>query len=220
VIDTRELSRSLNNVVQYGQGFVEGINAERITFNTKLATAMVAMLYGYIDSKSVLKPESLQHMYEPGMVGREAGRLFEFNTQVTAEAIMIHARFLESSVEPLSGGDVFRNRAEVMESGASIVIEPKDGGILAFMDNGELVVTSSSITVEHPGGLSAEKGFADTVFEFFNSYLTKEVLASAFKAMATPVEFDQMFAQGVRGGRSVGRSAAKKLMNRSLNESI
>lgn len=220
MIDTRHLQKTLTNVVRYGNGFFEGIESEKLAFNNKLSAAIIPLLYSYIDMKASMNPDALHHVYEPGMVGSPQGRLFEFSSQVTKNIIEISATFIDSTASPLSGGDVFRKRASVMEAGATIIIEPKEGGILAFEDDGELVVTSAAVTIEHPGGIEVEKAFADTVHVFFTSYLTKEVLSSLAKQFQSVHEFHQMFAQGGRFGRSAGITAANKFMNRGLNELI
>lgn len=220
MIDIKHLDKTLTNVVRYGNGFIDGIESEKLAFNTKLAAAIIPLLYGYIDSRASMNPEALHHVYEPGMVGLSEGRLFEFTPLVNNNTITITAKFIDSTVPPLSGGDVFKKRAIIMESGATITIKPKEGGVLAFEDDGELIVTSASVTIEHPGGIEVEKAFADTVHVFFTSYLSKGVLSSLAKQFQSVHEFHQMFSQGSRFGRSAGISAAKKFMNRGLNELI
>lgn len=220
MIDVSELTRTINNVTQYGYGFIDTIDKEKTMFNATIAATAVEILSAYIDSKAKLDPSSLHHVYEPGMAGDAAGRLFEFSTHIYADTITINGTFLESSVEPLTGGEPFRQRAPIMEAGASIRIEPVNGEILAFMDEDELVIISSGVTVEHPGGIDVAQSFGDTVYEFFNTYLTKGALGNTLTAMSRLTEFGNMFSTGAKAGRSAGVTAARQYLKRGAHEFI
>lgn len=220
IFNTDALSKVVNNIVGYGRGFVSAIEANKLAFNAKVAAACVATLYEYIDAKAGVNPESLHHVYEPGMVGMADGRLFEFDFTVALDLITITGKFKESQIPPLGGGHVFTNRAEVMEAGVSITIAPKDSEVLAFMDDGELVFTSSSVTVEHPGGEFVERSFGDTVYSFFAVFATKGVIDPIMRKMASPIEFSQNFDSGAKHGTSAGLRAGQKYMESSFNELI
>ena len=220
MIDSSDLVRKIEKIIEYGTSFMHTVNGNRLMFNIELSNKIIDALYSFLDSKAQMQPKALHHVYEPGMIGDPSGRLFEFNANVTVDEIIIYGKFLESTGTPLAGGDPFREKARIMESGITITIEPVHGDFLAFMDDGELVITSSSVTIEHPGGIEVEKSFGDTVYSFLNSYLIKSTIDPILSALANPVEFDYMFAEGAAVGSTAGNKAAMKYMNRSFNESF
>lgn len=219
-IDTSDFVRSIKNVAGYTDGFVTATIEERLMFNIKLGTIIVSMLYAYIDSKAKLEPESLHHVYEPQMLGDPDGRLFELGMEATAAGIVITGGFLRSAVSADERFDPFYERARIMESGISISIEPQDGGVLSFMDDGELVTISTGVFVEHPGGPEVEGSFGRAVDTFLSTYLIKGIIDPIIKKLSTPEEYANSLVEGSRSGRSAGLAAGKKYMNGALHELI
>ena len=210
MIDTSDLNKKLGNIVKYSNGFFTALEAEKIVFMTSLGAAILPLLNNYIDSKARVSPQRLHHVYEPGMVGEEQGRLFEFDMSVTTNEISIIGKFLPSSVTPPQGAEPFVHKARIMEAGMTVHISPKNGEALAFMDDGELVITSSTVTVEHPGGPEVERAFADTVYSFFSSFLTKAIVLPEIARLADMREYGLNFRDGARMGFAAGMSAGRK----------
>lgn len=211
-LDFTDLILKLENTVKYSMGFVTAIEQERLAFNTKLGEVIVVMLEKYIDSQASLSPERLHHVYEWGQAGNPSARLFDFNMLATATTIKLDGRFRQSSSIPPSGGAPFENKASVMESGASITITPKDGGVIAFDVDGETVFTSSEVFVEHPGGPEVSGAFAATVEGFLLGYVKAEVILPIFRSMSTPKEFKRYFPAGVKSGFQTGQMAGREYM--------
>jgi hypothetical protein len=195
-MDTRDLSKILNNTAKYGQGFLEGLQMERLEFNRFLGGLAAEALGKYIDARARGDHAALHHVYEPGV-----------------NIISLNGSFKQSTGTPLTGGDPFYDKARVMENGISITIAPRNSDVLAFEDDGELVFTRESITIEHPGGDFVAGSFGRTVDEFFQSYFTNSILAPLMKDLSTADEFATNFASGTKGGRPVGVRAGRKYLS-------
>lgn len=210
--NTKDFQKSILNLTEYEYGYIEGLQQGSATLATIIGEATIAALYEYIDASAPLNPGKLAHVYEPGMIGHPDGRLFNFSLEQAGNYITIAGKFLESHVASTSEGEPFRERAEIMEAGTSITIAPKNGNVLVFMDDGELVFTSSSVFVEHPGGPDAEQAFGDTVYQFLNTYATKEVIAPIIGRVTSMKAFSDNTAQGMREGRPLGKLTADRVI--------
>lgn len=213
--DTKELTRTLNNVVSYSNGFTRGAKANQPNFNKELGLFIEEALKKYIDAKARGNPQALHHIYEWGMVGNPSGRLFEFTMAYSQKFITFTGRFLPSSSISDNSTEPFVNKAEIMEKAVTITIDPSDSGFLSFEDEGELVFTSSSVVIENPGGDAVEGSFEAVVKEFFNNYLTIGLLKSAgiFDKLKYAKEYSDRFVQGSKTGASAGISAGKEYLS-------
>lgn len=210
--DYKDLERTLNNSVDYSQGFLNGVQLQRVPFTKFLGGFILEAMYKYIDSRARMNPNKLHHVYEPGEVGTERGRLFTLSVMPTRRGLTFTGNF-KQSVKPSENSNVpFADKASIMENGISITIEPKNSDVLAFEDDGETVFTTEAIYVAHPGGDEVAGSFGKTVEEFFSVYLNSALLAPIYKDLATAEEFAQNFAAGSRGGRSVGVRAGRKYL--------
>lgn len=215
-VDSKQVNKILGNTVKYSYGFLEGIDMEEIVFNQRLAEYTVDVLNKYIDSNARMNPSAFHHIYEWNQVGQESARLFKLTPKVSKRIITITGNFLKSK-SPNDDGYVFYNKAEIMENGISLTIEPKNSEVLVFEDNGETVFTANSVYVAHPGGEAVEGSFAQIVEEFFASYFTNAFLAPLLKDLATPDEYERMFSAGARGGGNrIGIVAGKKYLDMSI----
>lgn len=208
--DTKQLNNIFTNVSAYSKGFLDGIGMERITFNRVLGGFTAEALANFIDARARMEPESLHHVYEPSMVGRQSARLFDFNVNATTNTISITGKFLPSRGTPKNGGTPFTNKAEIMENGIAISISPRGTGVLAFEDEGEQVFTTETVVIEHPGGDSVAGAFGRTVSDFFDKYFTVTILKPLLDDLASPEEFSRNFSQGAKSGRSIGVRAGRQ----------
>ena len=211
--DITELVTKLNNVAQYTEGFLIETQKQRSKLNKELGEYLVGLLGEYIDSLASTSPESLHHVYEWGQVGQEAGRLFEFDMVASATQVKIGGVFLESSSIAPNGTEPFVDKARIMESGMSVTIVPKNAEALVFEDDGETVFVSTSVTVDHPGGEAVVGSFKAAVESFFNTYVTKEVLAPLLMRMSRVTEYKKYFGAGAHSGRRAGQMAGRQYMN-------
>jgi hypothetical protein len=206
------LNSILNNAVSYSYGFLDGVDIEQIVFNQELAKYTIEALNKFIDSNARMSPEALHHVYEWGQVGNAGSRLFQLKSKVSKRVIHIYGDFLPSKSVSGENSEPFVNKAEVMENGISVTIEPVNSDVLVFEDEDGLVFTSDSIYVEHPGGDSVAGSFGRVVDEFFEVYFTNSLLRPFIASLGNPVQYAQSFAAGTRGGASVGVRAGRKYL--------
>lgn len=210
-INDLDLKMVMKNTVNYSYGFLEGIDIEKIQYNRFLGGFTVEALGKYIDSKARMNKQALHHVYEWDKVGSENARLFRFNVNANKYTINISGDFLPSKTKRAKSSEPFINKASVMESGISVVIEPKKSEVLAFEDNGELVFTTKAIRVEHPGGDEVSGSFGRVVDEFFNVYYTNYILNALMADMQTASEFIKYFNRG--STRLLGIKAGREYLS-------
>lgn len=211
-MNNKELNKKLNNVVQYSNGFFEGVEMERIQFNRILGGYTAESLGYYIDSKARSNPKAFHHIYEWNQVGNKDSRLFSFNVNATKSNISFLGKFLPSKSVSENSSQPFTDKANIMENKIAITIEPKNSDVLVFEDDGELVFTTNFVYIANPGGDEVAGSFGAVVDEFFSAYFTNSVLAPVVKDLENIREFTNKFSQGAKSGRSVGVSAGRKYM--------
>jgi len=213
--DTRNLSKILGNTVKYSNGFIDGINISQTNFNKDLGNFIKDALNKYIDAKARSNPESFHHIYEWEMTGQPNGRLFDFSISYTKNLIKFTGKLLPSRTPSPNSGDVFRDKATIMEDSVTITIEPKDANVLVFENDGETIFTSASVTIENPGGAEVGGSFENAIQDFFNNYISAGLLRGSgiFDKLGYPREYLQKFSQGTKYGKNPGIVAGKEYLN-------
>ena len=215
-IDSNQVNKILGNASSYSYGFLDGIDLGKQEFNKRLGEFTVEALYKYIDSRAMANPQRLHHVYEWGMTGKPSGRLFNFTYRPYKSSIRFTGNFLPSSSISESSTEPFVNKAKVMEDQIQVVITPRDSGYLAFEMDGEMVFTTNTIYIDHPGGDEVAGSFGNTVEDFFDNYFNIGLLKPFLNDLKTAEEFTEMFSSGARsGGRSAGTRAGKKYMTKT-----
>ncbi len=219
--DTKGLERALRNSVSYSNGFIDGIEMERLRFNRFLGGVTAEALGEYIDQKARMNTESLHHVYEWNRIGEKSARLFSFNVNAGKNLISFSGKFLPSRSTSDTSSEPFANKAERMENKIAITIEPQNSELLAFEDDGQMFFTSNSIYIANPGGDAVAGSFGEVISEFFSQYFTSSILRQLMSDLETPSEFSKYFSQGVKsGGRSVGVAAGRKYFRVKGAESL
>lgn len=214
--ETKQFTKTLTDTLKYSYGFVEGIKLSKLQFNQELGIFVQEALYKYIDAKARSNPEALHHVYEWGQAGSSNARLFEINMIPMQTIIKFTGKFLPSTSISSTSDVPFRNKANVMENGIEITIQPKNSDMLVFDVPEGTVFTKKTIVVSDPGGPEVAGSFENTINEFFNNYLTVGLLRSSgiLKKLENPKEYLQFFPEGAKGGGSnVGRKAGKKYLS-------
>lgn len=213
--DTTDFVTTINNIASYSHGFTRGINYARVGFNRELSVFVEEALKKYIDARARANPESLHHVYEWGMTGSPAGRLFEFTSTVSQSFINFSGKFLPSTVPSETSTEPFIDKAMIMEKQISITIDPENSEFLVFEDDGELVFSSGSVTIDTPGGAAVGGSFVEAVSDFFNNYLTVGLLKSSgiFDKLKYAKEYSRRFSQGAKSGSSAGFLAGKEYLS-------
>lgn len=214
-IKNDELSRILKNTISYSNGFLQGIDLNRTEFNRVLGGYAAEALGGYIDSKARMNPSMLHHVYEWNETGNKNSRLFNINVDATKYSITFSGKFLSSRKPSSDSGQVFVDKARIMENGISVTVTPKNSPVLAFEDDGETVFTANSVYIAHPGGEQVSGSFGKVVEEFFDSYFSYSILRPLMTKLKNPKEFSALYPQGAKTGKSVGVIAGRRYFTMS-----
>ena len=191
-IDTTDLSRTVNGVVKYTQGFINGIEQSETLMILSVAEYTQQALGLYIDSLARMSPKNFHHVYEWGMTGDESGRLFEMNYIVAGDLIRFDGKFLPSKSTAPNSNTPFVNKAEVMESGIAITIEPLTSNFLVFEgEDGDTVFTQATVTIQEPGGPGVKGSFTAAVETFFNQYFTNSMMKPMLASLNYPTEYEK-----------------------------
>ena len=220
VVDDKQFVKEMNNLVEYGMGFLDGVQSSKKDLLSQLGPEIKTLLEQYVDANARMNPESLHHVYEWYQVGNPGGRLFDIDYLVTGYGLSFQSTFSQSKSIKDGSSVPFYNKARIMEAGISVTIRPVNAQVLAFEDNGESVFTRGPVNVANPGGAAAEGAYEETFREFFRSYLSQTFLdvTGLRQHFGTPIAFKNNLAAGVRGGRPIGVRVGRDFMrsNRSV----
>ena len=206
VVDDKLFIKQMNNLVQYGLGFVEGAQIGKQQLLKQLGPEVRTLLEQYIDANARMNPDALHHVYEWYQTGSPTGRLFEIEYIVTGLGLSFQSTFRQSTSVKNGSNVPFYNKAKIMEAGVSVTIKPKSSDVLAFEDNGETVFTKKPVTVPNPGGTDTTGAYNEVFKEFFYRYLSQSFLdvTGLRRHLGTPLAFKNNLAAGMSGGRPVG----------------
>jgi hypothetical protein len=197
--DLNAFNKQVKDFTDYAEGFMTGIEQNRMAFNQELGALIADIFYRYVDLAAQTDPASLHHVYEWNRVGDPSARLFTITPVASPFSIRFTGSFLPSASTSDTSDTPFVDKANVMENSIDVTISPNDGGVLAFEgDDGEMVFTTEDIYIANPGGDAVAGSFGRVVEEFFGSYLSQGVLRRIFADLETMDEF-----RG-KGGRGAG----------------
>ena len=202
--DMKDFNRVMEQSIQYTNGYLNGFSSGGIIISSKMANIIEQMLGQFIDSKARANPDSLHHVYEWGSVGGE--RLFNIHANPDAAGVTVTSSFSQSQSISDTATEPFYNKAEIMEAGTPITISPAPGSVLVFMDGGDEVFVSRSVTVDQPGGPGVAGSFEKAFDQFFRIYFSQSVLQSIgfVEVLENPYTFD------LKGGYGGGIADARR----------
>ena len=195
----------MNNIVDYSIGFIDGTSKGKTVFLTMLGEQVTDLLGQYIDASARSNPQFLHHVYEWYKVGSPEARLFNIRFIASKNTISFISSFKQSASIKDGSREPFYNKAQIMEDGTTVVIEPRTRSFLAFEDDGELVFTSDSVVVTNTGG-KTQGEYARIFDQFFTKYFTQAFLRSSglLSHLETPTEFKVGIRQGAKLGKNAG----------------
>lgn len=201
-IDTTEVTKVLKNTIEYSHGFLAGADAGVPVLLAKIGAAVVEALQRFIDMQAAGNPGALHHIYEWYQTGSAGARLFSFDYAVGGNTVTFSGETTQSSSVSNTATVPFYNKAEIMEAGSAITIEPSSSDVIAFEGSGGPVFTPNPITVSQPGGPGVAGSFQRVVDLFFTQYFTQAFLSGSglLAALETPTAFASYFAAGAMGG--------------------
>ena len=81
--DSRAFMKTMNNIVDYSFGFLEGAEKGKTVFLDNLGKDTIEALKVFIDTNARMDPQAMHHVYEWGKTGMASQRLFTLNHTVS-----------------------------------------------------------------------------------------------------------------------------------------
>jgi len=207
-LNTKDFNRTLENIVNYSFGFLEGAKSGKRKMMDNLGKGVIDALGQYIDAAARADTYAMHHVYEWYQTGSPAARLFDLDYTVSNLGLSIKSTFRQSTTVSNDSREPFYNKARIMESGVPVTIAPKRKA-LVFNDAGKTVFVSRPITINNPGGTKVEGSYQRVFDLFFSNYFSQAFLKASglFDYISKPVLYKKNFAEGAKGGKSVGKRA-------------
>lgn len=179
-IDTGRMPEKILASANYHSMVLSKIHTGRVKKQiARSGASIVDKYFGlWLDNKARREPERYHHIYEWGKTGDKNARLFECEISNSEEPV-INFYFKESNSTNESGY-IFYNKAEVMESGQSVSIQPINSEVLAFEVDGDAIFTPNEIVIDNPGGEATNGSFAAAVNEYMMEEAERSLEFSGF----------------------------------------
>jgi hypothetical protein len=205
-LETRAMQKSLENIVNYSFGFLEGAQSGKKKMLDNLGEGVIQALGQYIDTMARGDQYAMHHVYEWYQTGSPAARLFDLSYTISNLGLSVKSSFRQSMTISEDSNEPFYDKARIMESGIPITISPKRKA-LVFEEGGETIFVSRPITINNPGGTAVDGSFERVFDTFFKLYFTQAFLKSSglFEYISKPVLYKKNIAAGSKGGRQVGK---------------
>jgi hypothetical protein len=209
--DSKAFTKQMNNIMDYSVGFVDGFVNAKSDFLDNLGPEIAELASQFIDTNARVSPETLHHVYEWTKVGSPNARLFDIKYSNNSKGLAFSSNFRQSDSIKSGSTVPFYNKAQIMESGTTVTISPREAQSLVFEVNGETIFTKGPVVVENPGGNVA--GEYSNVFDiFFSRYFSQAFLNTSglYRYFKNPVVYKANLRRGSKSGRSVGLSTGYK----------
>jgi hypothetical protein len=205
-LDSRAMEKSLQNIVNYSFGFLEGAQTGKKVMLDNLGQGTIEALGQYIDAMARGDQYAMHHVYEWYQTGSPAARLFDLQYTVSNAGLSLKSSFRQSNSISEDSTEPFYDKARIMEQGIPVTISPKRKA-LVFEEGGDTVFVARPITINNPGGTAVEGSYERVFDSFFKNYFTQAFLKSSglFDYISKPVLYKKNLAAGSKGGRQVGK---------------
>ncbi len=203
-VNTKRFSKTMNNIMDYSIGFLDGVQQGKKTFLSKLGNEVIFALGQYIDVNARANPKALHHVYEWYQVGSPEARLFNLNYTVSNLGLSFNSNFKQSRSMSADGNVPFYNKAKIMEEGIPVVIKPKRNSALVFEDGGQTVFVRKPINVRQPGGSEVVGSYEQVFDEFFLRYFKQSFLKSS--GLYNYIKNPTLYKQNIRAGSKMGKA--------------
>ena len=201
--NTRHFKRTMDNIIDYSYGFIDGVHKGKKVFLEKLGREVIAALSQYIDINAKANPKALHHVYEWYRVGSPAARLYDIDFIVNKNGLALFSNFRQSRSMSNDASEPFFDKAKIMEQGKTVVIKPKSGSVLAFQSGGDTVFTKKPVTVRDPGGDEVQGSFEQVFDEFMLKYFKQSFIRAS--GLYDYIKKPTAFKKNIRAGSKVGR---------------
>lgn len=214
-----DFAKDMKNITGYAEGFLQGAEMGKTNLMENIGQEVIEELKNYIDVNARVNPMTLHHVYEWYNTGSPGARLFDINYKASNLGLSIDSTFRQSVTVRKGSKVPFYNKAQIMENGIPVRIEPRNSEVLAFEENGEQVFTRKPINVVDPGG-QAVQGAYERVFKlFFQAYFTQSFLrhSGVMSHLNNPAPFKYNFAKAKTGGKAAGISVGYDWVSKKGN---
>jgi hypothetical protein len=207
-INTKALTKDLNNIMEYSIGFLQGAESGKKAFYQNLGASTVEILKQFIDSMARIDPDTLHHVYEWNQTGSPEARLFDIDYVVTGAGLSLNSTFRQSTTLKSGSSTPFYDKARIMEDGIPVQIRPKNSRVLAFDVNGEPVFTTNEVNVSKPGGPDVQGSYERAFDLFINQYFSQAFLNSSgiIGKLKDLSVYKRNLKNGAKSGRQFGQN--------------
>lgn len=225
-VNSKDVEKVIRNTIEYTDGFLEEFKRQEPTILRDVMEASIDIFYEDLDQMATSSPNRFHHLYEWDQVGEPSARLVELDAQLKSKVGNIRAFFLESFSLPTNRPDSFgiapetyepfSFKAEVMENGSGVIIQPKNFSKLKFAIGENMYYSENPIFVSNPGGNDVQGSFTAFFKMFFSKkYFVNKVLYSDLnfqKYFSKPVTYEKNYKRAAKGNnaRAQGRAAAQE----------
>jgi len=203
VTDIKNFKKTMNNIVNYSYGFLDGVDKGKPIFLQNLGRGVIKALGQYIDVNARANPKALHHVYEWYRVGSPAARLFDIDFIVNRNGLNLFSNFKQSRSMSNDATRPFFDKAKIMEQGRAVTIKPKSGSVLKFDSAGQTVFTKKSVNVRNPGGDEVQGSFEQVFDEFMLRYFKQSFIRSS--GLYNYIKKPTLFKKNIRAGSRMGR---------------
>ena len=202
---TKSFEKQMNNIIQYSNGFLDGIQKGKTEFLRVLGQATITSMAQYVDAQARSNPQALHHVYEWSKTGSPSARLFDLDYTISNLGLSLRGTFKQSKTLKDGSSVPFYDKAKIMENGIPVVIKPKKN-VLAFEVDGQEIFTPNDVTVTNPGGDQVEGSFEKTIDQFMMFYFKQSFLRASgiYNYIQKPTVFKRELKQGSRLGKNKG----------------
>ena len=222
--NSTDLIKTLNNTVQYTQGFLTELKRQEPALAKKVGDLSIDVFYEYLDGLARSHPGMLHHVYEWGQVGNPSERLYELRQALSKQSSTISVNFLDSNSVSDNGTEPFYDKAKIMEEGIPVVINEKNANVLFFEIDGEEFFRRGPIYIANPGGSATRGSFLNAFNEFYTKYFMQFYLESIgfYKYFSSPQEFSKNFRNAVKnsGSSRIGTQTALSWIEKSPGRNL
>ncbi len=206
--DTKNFSKTMNNILKYSYGFLDGVDKGKKVFLDNLGRGVITALGQYIDVNAKGNPKALHHVYEWYRTGSPSARLFDIDHLVTNKGLSLFSNFRQSRTMSSDANAPFYDKAKIMEQGKIVIVKPKNNGVLAFESGGETVFTKKPIVIRNPGGNEVTGSYEDVFDEFMLKYFRQSFIRASglYDYISKPTVFKKNIRAGAKTGKAKGVS--------------
>ncbi len=152
----------MGKLANYVEGFVTGVKEANAYTPYEIALYQITEFGKFVDTMASMNPHRLHHVYEWNQVGDSESRLFQLTARPILTKVVVTYEFLPS-VTPNNNGQVFWDKAQVMESGNMVTNNPSTAVLLR---DGNWRVGPFTF---NPGGDSTTNAFRETFIDYFST---------------------------------------------------